>query len=342
MAENGINLLPEELRKAEARERKRPVPPPAPAGYSAPVSEFEERLRGLTSAAPRRSLWQRVKDWFTTVPAPVAPPDRVALPPPPGRAPAAAAPPVVRGPAKAPSMPAAPPLASTVVARPVPPPPAAAPVAQPSASPRGSRAQAKAAPPIPLGMLLDVNLLPSEALLPGLRPTVKLMVVAGIGILLVGITYAVVSSLVVQRTNQLASAQNTAHELAQQARQLHTQLAEVQNAGEKMNVVTALLASRPDWEKFFTTLESLTLPTVNYLNASVSVGEVALSAQAPTIKDLARQLLVFQQSSDVVAKVVMGSIAASEAHGNERGVVRTTFQLEVVPGWLATAAPAQP
>lgn len=343
MPEPDINLLPQELRKAEEREQKRPVTPPVRAGYSAPVSEFEERLRGLS--VPRRSVWQRMKDWFITVPvervAPLPPPVvmRRPLSSPPPHQPLPAAPAQVR----LPGPPPAPPV------RPAGPPPTAPSPASPLVSRAASPHLAPKAtpPPIPLGVLLDVNLLPSDSRVTagGQRPSVRLALIAGAGVLLIGIAYAVLSSLVTSQTSKLAAAQTTANSLEAQAEELKGQLAEVQGIGHRMDALQSLLTARPDWAKFFNQLEALTLPTVNYTSAAIAGAQVSLGAEAPSIKELARQLLVFQESTDVVAKVTMGSLAAGEVRSNKPAAVRTTFQLDLVPAWLAAtpaASSAQP
>lgn len=328
-----MNLLPEELRQAEAREQKRPVEPPARAGYSAPVSEFEERLRGL--AAPRRSLWQRLTDWLSSVPVeqgvPLAPPIDVRPAHPPRASQPGAAPEFM----PRPSPPAVPP------AKVVGPPPVVSPTAstvvarQPSPRPAAARGTP---PPIPLGVLLDVNLLPSDARLTagGQRPSVRLALIAGSLVLIIGIIYAVLLSLVTSGTSKLAAAQATANDLEAQATALTTQLVEVQSIGHKMGTLQSLLTARPDWGKFFGQLEHLTLPTVSYASAAVAGTQVSLAASAPSIRELARQLLVFQQATGTVATVVMGSLSTSEGRANQPAMVQTTFQLDLVPAWLAT------
>lgn len=325
-----MNLLPEELRKAEEQELKRPVPRIPGPGYSAPTSQFEERLRQVSE--PPFSFWQRLKNWFVTTPPPGG--ERVAVPPPP---PAPKR--TVSGPPHLMARGPLPPAAAPKGAAPkVPTFPTAAP--QPPAQPKVPAVPKAQPPPIPLGVLLDVNLLPGEvrAAVGGERPGLGLAIISGAALLIIGIAYAVLSSLVVNRATHLESVEQRVEEFRRTVTSFEDQISQAELAGRKMEGLEKVLAARPDWVKFLNQLEALTMRTTNFTAMSVAAsGELTIGAEAPSITDLARQLLVFERASEVINHVTMGAIALTDQTVDQPSVARTTFQLDLIPGWLASA-----
>lgn len=326
-----MNLLPEELRKAEERELKKPVPPAAKAGFSAPSSQFEDRLRQVST--PTQSPWGKLKSWFGTVPPPEAEskPD-LSLPP---------LPPIKRSSGGGPPR-ISPRSASTSAgspAVPMPPTPSAKVVAKEAVVPADGKIEAKEPPPIPLGMLLDVNLLPGEARpqAGGERPGIRLAAIAGGALLLVGIAYAVLSSLVVSRQEKLDSLELEMNQFSQQIDASRKSIDAAELGGRKMKNLDMLLAKRPDWLKFFTRIEALTLNSVTYPTMAVTdTGEISLSAEAPNVTDLARQLKVFEEAHDIINEVSIGAISVAESEAAGSQSTRTAFRIQLVPGWLSS------
>jgi len=318
-----INLLPKELRGAETQEQAAKVAPAAPR-YTTPAvrpsSQLEDRLQSL--ATPRAPGWfGRLKEWFMKPPAPdlVAPPPELTLP-------ATPAPGLKRS---TPTLRKSPPKPLTPQAKPL---------------PTTEAGVASSAEVPPVGMVLDVNLLPVES-----RPVevadgyvARYAVVAGVAAGLVVVGYGILSLLIIQRANHVSQIKQSAESLASQVDAFRPQLANMELASRKLKAVEQVISSRTDWSNLLDKLQALTLVNVAYTNASLSShGDVSLGVEAASIGDLARQLKVFAESSNIFYQVTMGSISVNEETDQTLTHVESTFQLHLASGWAqADTSPA--
>jgi hypothetical protein len=349
-----INLLPPDLREGEKREYKQQVQPPS-IQYTKPDSQLQERLESLREKP--LGLWGHIKQWFMKPPPPPGVVEKVA---------ATKTTPIVVAPeiktksftleAKAKSF-----ALETKALQPkkifqmpvstFKPVEQAAPLKQPSA--QFAKQQTKITPEavpspeiktgqeVPLGVLLDVNLLPAES-----RATTgdesygaRLAIIAGASLLLIGIVYAVLSSIIVSNESKVAEIKRQAQNLASQIKDFRPRLEELRFAGQRVKTIRQLVTNRHNWLQLFGKLQELTLPSVSFGSMSVNnTGEIVLNAEAMSIGDLARQLKIFEDSTELFSSVIIGNISASSE--NEQGAIlaKSVFQLKLVPNWDQSTA----
>lgn len=344
-----INLLPPDLREGEKREHKQQVQSPS-VQYTKPDSQLQERLELLREKP--LGLWGHIKQWFMKPPPPPGVVEKVIT--------AKTTPAAIAPETKAKSFTLEPkaksftletkeqPLkkifqASVPIFKPT---EQVAPYKQPSA--QFVRQQPKITPEVvptpeiktgqevPLGVLLDVNLLPDESRVAVGDESygVRLAVIAGASLLLVGIIYAVLSSMIVSNESKVAEIKRQAQNLASQIKDFRPRLEELQFAGQRVKIIHQLVTNRHNWLQLFGKLQELTLPSVSFGSMSVNnTGEIVLNAEALSIGDLARQLKIFEDNTALFSSVTIGNISASSE--NEQNVIlaKSVFQLKLVPNW---------
>jgi hypothetical protein len=349
-----INLLPPDLREGEKREHKQQIQPPS-VQYTKPDSQLQERLESLREKP--LGLWGHIKQWFMKPPPPPGVVEKVAAT---KTAPTAIAPEIkaksftLEAKAKSFTLETKAPQPKKIFQAPVStfkPAEQAAPPKQPPA--QFVKQQAKITPEavpvletktgqeVPLGVLLDVNLLPAEsrATADGESYGVRLAIIAGASFLLIGVIYAVLSSMIVSNESKVAEIKRQAQNLASQIKDFRPRLAELQFAGQRVKIIRQLVASRHNWLLLFGKLQELTLPNVSFGSMSVNnTGEIVLNAEAMSIGDLARQLKIFEDNAALFSSVTIGNISASSE--NEQGAIlaKSVFQLKLAPNWEQSEA----
>lgn len=205
---------------------------------------------------------------------------------------------------------------------------------------------------VPLGVVLDVNLLPVESrpIEEAKRYGVHFLAVAGVAILVVIIGYAILLSLKSAKEAEYADLQREAEVLTTDITGFNTKLNELKLTGRRMKVITEILSMRSDWLKFFDTLEGLIMPNVSFTSLSLqSSGNFVLGAEGKTVSDLAKQFLVFQEGKDTWAEVEMAGVSLGGGLDEEDGgssssasdsTASTTFELKLKSGWLAAGEKA--
>ncbi len=192
-------------------------------------------------------------------------------------------------------------------------------------------------PKVPLGVVLDVNLLPLTARaskIPFYLKKLGLVVLATAAV--VGLLYGIVFTLITLEQVEIKKIQEDAHTLVQQIESAKNDLAELERISQRMILIKDLVKQRPDWLKFFSTLEDLTLSNVKYSSLSVTrEGVAVLPVQAYSVSDIAQQLVIFQQAKNVIAEVALGSISVGESTETKKTTVTSSFQLKLVPGWIS-------
>ena len=331
-----INLLPQDLRKREQAELRRPAPPQPAAGLTQP-SILGERLK--EAEAKPAGLWQTIKSWFSKMPEPVK---EIKTPrPPPART-------YTKGKileekpvSGAGWQDAAQSFANwwQGLFRRVEQKPSASTPAKPkpkASAPAATSPAAPAAPDVPIGVVLDVNLLPVGAQPSQVKPyTKKLWIVAGVSVLVVALAYALFFSLITHQQVEVKRVQDEARLLAEEVTSLQGQFNELELVSRKMLQIKNLLSGRTNWSKFFQVMESLTLPNVSFRSMSAtSDGAITVHAEALTVGDLARQLQVFQEATDVISEVAISSVTVLAEDETKTAFVTTSFQINLVDGWL--------
>ena len=325
-----INLLPKELREAERHEQAGHTSVPAPrytkAAQPQPASQLEARLQSLSRTSAPQGLWGRLKEWFMK-------PSDQSLPAPVGR--------VISQTVVAPTSTsgAVPPLAKREV-----PPAPSTPAAKENIRPDLPIAPATLSD-IPLGVMLDVNLLPTENRPVEVREgyTARLVLVVGVSLLLVGVGYGILKVLTVERERKVEALQQDAEVLAQEVDAFRPQLLVLQNTGHKVKAIQQLVAMRTDWNELLSRLEDLTLVSVSYSSASFTAdGGIVLGVEATSVTDLARQLKVFESARSTFSAVSLGSISLDHTTDQANTLVQSTFQLRLSPSWAQAPLSSAP
>jgi len=199
---------------------------------------------------------------------------------------------------------------------------------------------------VPLGVLLDVNLLPVDVKSKqGVkRLGLRLVGVAVLAVIAVGAVYAGLSNLALKKEQELAKIRAEADDLQLAIAEFGPTVKNLQQVGRRMKVVESVFNQRNDWLKFFDGLEKLGVPGVSFITASAtSTGKVFLTAEGTSVAALARQLLAFQQATDVVSSVQMSSVAGGEpAEKDQLVLYSTSFDLELNNNFLAKVPSVKP
>ncbi|MFH1112208.1 MAG: hypothetical protein V1712_04060 [Patescibacteria group bacterium] len=349
-----INLLPTELRKREEREQARLTQAKQSSAYSQP-SVLEQRL--LEAEAAKVSWWSKIMNWFNKYPEPEVVTDQL-----PVSTKIVKQKPNILVPEFKPKveskfgtwlkniLDARNKLKSKVQVAPeklkilAPQPPASElakifkpPLAEPLSHHDESK-KIKLEAEVPIGVVLDVNLLPitSQPSQVGFYVK-KLLVVAGGSVILVAMLYAVIYTLINRQEVEVKKVQENARLLVEKIDAKKIQYDELELVSRKMKAIKQVAGQRNDWLKFFNELQKITLPKVSFstLQAAGS-GEITLQAQAFTVADLAKQLKSFQEADDMITSVVIGSISVNEDAEAKQITVGTTFRLQLVSGWLVS------
>lgn len=335
-----INLLPQDLRRREQQEQHRKAPPPPPSPYSKP-SVLEQRLADAEAKQP--GFWQTIKSWFNKMPEPVVGDAQPKLMTEPihqtKKGKILEEQPISGGgwqrfaggladwwqglfkPAE--------PGARSVTAK------DAAQKPKPTV-PKPAGAGPTPMSDVPIGVVLDVNLLPVGAQPSQAKPyTKKLWIVAGLSFLFVAIIYSLFFSLITYQQVEVKKVQDEGALLVQEVTALQGQFEELELVSRKMVQIKNLIGNRTNWLKFFESMQGLTLPKVSYKTMSAtSDGSVTLQVDALTVGELARQLQIFQEAGDIIAEVAIGSVTVAEADETNPARVSTSFKIQLVAGWL--------
>lgn len=331
-----INLLPKELRAAERHEQaasKVPAPAPSYTKPAQPASQLEARLQSLSHSPDSLGFWGRIKEWFMK-------PSNQSLPPSPGR--------VISSnvmPAPVSKAPAFPPPPKRPTLPPLPKKLPSAPKERENIRPEVAVAPTALAD-VPLGVVLDVNLLPAENRPIEVREgyTARFVLVLGLSLLVVGIGYGVLKGLTLQRERKVEALQQEAEQLAQEVDAFRPQLTVLENTSHKVQAIQQLVKARTDWNALFDRLQDLTLVSVSFTNASFTAGgDIVLGVEATSVSDLARQLKVFESAASTFSSVSLGSISLDYTTDQTTALVQSTFQLRLSPTWAnapLSSAPA--
>lgn len=318
-----INLLPNDLRAKEQEEQIKKVPTPAPK-YTKSPSLLGERI--MEAGQVKKPWWNKVASWFNKIPEPVAltkvasdaqvtvevekdkfswfkklfssnkQPEQIISPKP-------AAAPLKPGPIPVPEgvrKPAAPSL-----------------------------------PSVPIGVVLDVNLLPVSSQPSPVMPYLKkLGWVAVAAVLVVGLIYGILLSLVSRQKVQGELVKRDANILVDQIKKSENNLKELEAVARQMDAIKKLIINRNDSIKLFAVFEKATLPEVSLSSLSASAdGLVTVAATARTVTDLAKQLSSFE-NYDAIAEVAIGSISINDQSIAGAVEVRTNFQIRLKDNYL--------
>ncbi|MFA4936795.1 MAG: hypothetical protein WC575_00670 [Patescibacteria group bacterium] len=357
-----INLLPQELRKREQQEQARPAEHKSTSVYSKP-SVLEERLREAEAADV--SWWSKIKNWFNKYPEPtkeLTEPIKLTQPVQDQRVKLTTVDFKVKKESNladwwknffgswkketvttsAPSKPVKPAVPLPIPLVPQPTPSASQPEQPAPVKPQHSHhdkfKKSSIEPEPPIGVVLDVNLLPVSSQPSKLGPYLKkILLVAGGSLVMVALLYVVVYTLINRQKVEVKKVQEEARMLVTEIDKKRSGYDELELVSRKMKAIKQVAAQRNDWLKFFSELQKITLSNVSFssLQASGS-GEIALQAQAFTVADLAKQLKSFQQADKMIASVAIGSISVSEDVEAKQVTVGTSFRIELTPGWLAS------
>ncbi len=339
-----INLLPKELRKREEQEQARQVEHKSDLVYSQP-SVLAERLRQAEAAEV--SWWSKIKNWFNKYPEPVTESTELAEASKPDQAKVKEIKPVkedfkvkkdfsltdwwqdfIGAKKKETTETPAPPV----------PKPTPAPVVPASPKPPLHHPAKKSAtaPEVPIGVVLDVNLLPVSSQPSKAGPYLKkLLVIAISSLAIVVLVYAIIYTLINRQEVEVKKVQEEARMLVKEVDNKKAKYDELELVSRKMKIIKQVAAQRNDWLKFFSELQKITLPNVSFnsLQAAGS-GTIVLQAQALTVADLAKQLKSFQQADKMISGVAIGSISVNQDTETKQVTVVTEFRLELVAGWL--------
>ena len=312
-----INLLPEDLRKREEDARRQAADESQTPRFSSPSEHSHEPAAG---EPPGR--WQQlmsalranisagatgVKSSSVRPPAPTAPPP---------------SPPVAD---KQPIMSVAPPIKAT------------APIAKPGSAPRAKPfSQAGAGGTRPPGnvpsTILDVNLIPARESKQLSRQAVVAMstvVLSALAVVVVG--YVALRAYVSRQSAASEAVQQEVILLQQELENARGKAEQSLAIRSRLQILSEMLLQPGHWENFFTWLESKTIPVVQLISLAADAdGSVTLSGQAPTLTEVGRQMLAFDQSQEVIeVSLADVSVESSRGSGLSSTVVNFTFTLKL-------------
>lgn len=168
------------------------------------------------------------------------------------------------------------------------------------------------APVLEPNRIRDVNLVPSE-LLDQTQPRKRIRTVMISGAASLAIVILAYIGLVVYQRAVIGETESIEKEIASVRTTIDT-FADFRRESESVrrhvDDLSLLLDRHIHWEKFFTTLESTTIPEVYYTSVNVSSnGTVSLNAVGATTDAVSRQFTLFQKTADFATNVSISSIS---------------------------------
>ena len=309
-----INLLPEDLRKREEDARRQAADESQTPRFSSPSEHSHEPAAG---EPPGR--WQQLMSALRaniSAGATGVKSSSVRPPAPP------LSPPVAD---KQPIMSVAPPIKAT------------APIAKPGSAPRAKPfSQAGAGGTRPPGnvpsTILDVNLIPARESKQLSRQAVVAMstvVLSALAVVVVG--YVALRAYVSRQSAASEAVQQEVILLQQELENARGKAEQSLAIRSRLQILSEMLLQPGHWENFFTWLESKTIPVVQLISLAADAdGSVTLSGQAPTLTEVGRQMLAFDQSQEVIeVSLADVSVESSRGSGLSSTVVNFTFTLKL-------------
>ena len=309
-----INLLPEDLRKREEDARRQAADESQTPRFSSPSEHSHEPAAG---EPPGR--WQQLMSALRaniSAGATGVKSSSVRPPAPP------LSPPVAD---KQPIMSVAPPIKAT------------APIAKPGSAPRAKPfSQAGAGGTRPPGnvpsTILDVNLIPARESKQLSRQAVVAMsavVLSALAVVVVG--YVALRAYVSRQSAASEAVQQEVILLQQELEAARGKAEQSLAIRSRLQILSEMLLQPGHWENFFTWLESKTIPVVQLISLAADAdGSVTLSGQAPTLTEVGRQMLAFDQSQEVIeVSLADVSVESSRGSGLSSTVVNFTFTLKL-------------
>jgi len=329
---SSINLLPEEKRTTERDiHRRRPADTPAPVAFSKPGLKDQSP----TESVKQPSRWQQYLGKLFTKPSVSSTKPLFTTP---------SIQPVTQASILNPATVAPAPRTNSVreqlvVATPVinKPPAQAMPLTKPAVEPTGSKVGARGVtptpptPPLPPAQVRGVNLIPSTER-PDL-PRRTLITILAFGAAAIAVVLLVYVGLVIYRSYLQKSSSTAQAELVK----LQQQLEESRRSAEqaltlqlRVNAVNQLLSQRLDWLPLFAFLERTTLSTVAYESLAADAGgKVTLTGSAVSFTDVAKQMRVLENSSEVQQVEVSG--LRLQLNEDNKPAISFSFTLSLTP-----------
>ncbi len=316
-----INLLPGNLREKEQTEQAKKIPAPAPK-YTKSPSLLGERI--MEAEKVQGSWWETVLSWFNRVPTPekttnIKQDAQV----------------TIEIEEDKPSFFKK--LFTPKDATPAVPMPKSAPASVSQIQPQNSQAPKVVKAPIPsvpIGVVLDVNLLPVSSQPSPVKPYLKkLGYVALAAVIFVGIIYGILLSFVSRQKVQSEVVKNDAKQLIQLIKKSEQDLRELEAATRQMETVKKIITNNNDYLRMMDVFEKATLPEISLSAFSSSAdGLVTVTATGRTVTDIARQLAAFENYS-AIQTVAIGSISVGTTDASV-SEVSTSFQIQLTPNYL--------
>ena len=189
--------------------------------------------------------------------------------------------------------------------------------------------------------ILDVNLLPAQEGKQVSRQAITLMsftVLAAVAIVVI-----VYFSL----RYYVGSQQKASEDIQQEVIALQQELEAARGGAEqalatqhRISELSNLLNQQSKWQNFFDFLEQRTIPTVVLSNLAADAnGQVTLSGTAPDLTEVGRQMLAYQQSTNVL-EVTLNDVAAGTSKNRTAqttNLIKFTFALKLKPSLFVMA-----
>lgn len=322
-AMSDINLLPEDLREREAKARAEAQDESATPAFTRPSAKNHTKPTEGAGSGRWQQLMSAIKKNISSTPSTVAKTasKQAAVQPA-----SSAGEKIISSPSPKDN---APEEAKISAVPPVPPKP-------PKAPPLVTK-QTSGTPPagIQPSAILDVNLLPAQESKQISRKAVLAMSLTLFGALaLVGLVYVALSIYV---SNQRQAGQAIQQDIITLQDELEAARAQAEAALEtqyRISLLGEILKTKGTWQKFFSVLESQTIPTVTLTSLAADVkGVITVTGQAPSFTEVGRQMLAFAQSSEIKDIVLsnMSVETGTDKTNPQARLVNFTFALKVAP-----------
>jgi len=180
--------------------------------------------------------------------------------------------------------------------------------------------------------ILDVNLIPARESKQLSRQAVVAMstvVLSALAVVVVG--YVALRAYVSRQSAASEAVQQEVILLQQELENARGKAEQSLAIRSRLQILSEMLLQQGHWENFFTWLESKTIPVVQLISLAADAdGSVTLSGQAPTLTEVGRQMLAFDQSQEVIeVSLADVSVESSRGSGLSSTVVNFTFTLKL-------------
>lgn len=165
---------------------------------------------------------------------------------------------------------------------------------------------------------LDVNLIPAqEGQVTSQSLTAMIALISG-SLLIVLLGYLSLRTYVANKQAESEAIQQEIITLQQDLEKARAGAERAIADNHRVVFLADVLKKQTNWENFFTWLESRTIPTVQFQNlAADASGSITLAGTAPSFTEVGRQMLAFQQS-DKVKEITLSGVSV------ERDMTRST------------------